>query len=117
MVGLLQRFHSGAPYSAIGSIDVRSGVVNPNGYYATPPSSVSYYFGTRGAYRLDAISSTDLTATVHLPLTGKAIVLRVAGRLRLLVSRVSSRHRGQRVESISRLDQHRASSRMLFRRR
>lgn len=65
-VGLLERYHSGAPYSAVGAIDSR-GFTNPNGYYATPPSSVTYYFSPRGAFRLDAIHGTDLTTSFTLP--------------------------------------------------
>lgn len=66
-LGILERYHSGAPYSAAGSIDDRASVANPGAYYATPPSSVTYYFSGRGAYRLDAISATDLTATFTFP--------------------------------------------------
>ncbi len=70
-IGLLQRYHSGMPYSASGSIDVRkssglpSGVVNPG--YVTPPSRVTYYFSDRGAFRTDNISATDVNLTYTLP--------------------------------------------------
>lgn len=70
---LLERYHSALPYSAIGSIDVRAGtstgpangVVNPG--YVTAPSSVTYYFSDRGAFRLDDITSTDLGVNWYSP--------------------------------------------------
>jgi hypothetical protein len=64
--GLLERYHSGSPFSAAGAIDSR-GFTNPNGSYATPPSSVTYYFAPRGAFRLDDIHATDVTASLTLP--------------------------------------------------
>ncbi|MFZ2490746.1 MAG: TonB-dependent receptor [Thermoanaerobaculia bacterium] len=64
-VSVLQNFDSGTPYSLSGSIDVRysasalpNGVVNPG--YATPPTSVGYFFSDRGEYRFDDVTSTDL---------------------------------------------------------
>lgn len=67
---LLQRYHSGLPYSAAASIDVRQqtdptrpnflpdGVVNPG--YVNAPTRVWYYFGERGGFRADDITSTNL---------------------------------------------------------
>ena len=49
-------------------------ITNPNGYYATPPTSVAYYFGDRGAFRTDNISETDLGATYNLPTFGRVKV-------------------------------------------
>ncbi len=69
-VSLLERYHSGLPYSAAASIDVRrqtdptranylpDGIVNPG--YANAPSRVWYYFGERGEFRADDITSTNL---------------------------------------------------------
>src|SRR4029079_8832314 len=63
-VSVLEKYHSGLPYSATASIDIRrsatlaDGIVNPG--YITPPSRVWYYFGERGGYRLDNITSTNL---------------------------------------------------------
>jgi hypothetical protein len=71
--GLLERYHSGAPYSAAGAIDSR-GFTNPNAYYATPPSSVAYYFSPRGAFRLDDIHATDVTMSLTLPAPARASV-------------------------------------------
>jgi hypothetical protein len=44
-----------------------AGIANPG--YAKPPSAVQYYFGGRGIYRLDSISSTDLNVTYSIPIT------------------------------------------------
>jgi hypothetical protein len=67
-LGILERYHSGSPFSAVGSVRMLGVVTNPNAYYATPPTNVSYYFnGGRGAYRVDNISATDITATYNLP--------------------------------------------------
>ncbi len=58
-VGLMQRFDSSDASSADGSIDPRSFVTNP-GYQSTP-STVTYYFGPRGAQRYDNTWRTDLS--------------------------------------------------------
>jgi hypothetical protein len=69
---VLERFHSGLPYSAAAAIDVRqsatlpTGIVNPG--YVTPPSRVWYYFGERGQYRTDSITSTNVAINYELPL-------------------------------------------------
>jgi hypothetical protein len=75
-VSLLERYHSALSYSARGTIDVRrgtangpaNGVVNPG--YESAPTNVGYTFGERGAYRVDAISSTDVGINWALPLRG-----------------------------------------------
>jgi hypothetical protein len=71
-LSLLERYHSALSHSAVATIDVRAGtangpangVVNPG--YETPPSSASYYFSDRGAFRLDDIKSTDLGINFYL---------------------------------------------------
>ncbi|HEY3054120.1 MAG TPA: hypothetical protein VGK04_12105, partial [Thermoanaerobaculia bacterium] len=79
-LSVLERYHSGQPYSGSASIDVRksstlpNGIVNPG--YITPPSTVTYFFGDRGAFRADAISSTDLNATYMLPITRVTLFFR-----------------------------------------
>jgi outer membrane receptor protein involved in Fe transport len=76
---LLQRFDSGVAYSAVGTIDLRfrsafygpglpGGIVNPG--YNTPPSSVTYYFSERGAYRWDDELATDIGINYSLPIRG-----------------------------------------------
>ncbi|MEO8217645.1 MAG: TonB-dependent receptor, partial [Acidobacteriota bacterium] len=73
-IGLLETYHTGEPFSAVGTIDVRqnsttlpTGVVNPG--YATAPSNVPYYFAKRGGFRLDDITATNLTASYSLPIS------------------------------------------------
>jgi hypothetical protein len=69
---LLEHYHSGLGYSAVGTIDVRQGaangpaigVVNPG--YATAPTNVAYYFTDRGAFRLDPIYATDLGVNLYV---------------------------------------------------
>lgn len=74
---VLERFDSGAAYSAIGTIDVRArtsfygpglagGVANPG--YVTPPSNVNYYFSDRGEFRWDDEIATDLSINYDLPI-------------------------------------------------
>ncbi len=57
-VGLLESVGSGQPYSADTTIDTRPFVTNPG--YLTPDSTISYYFGGRGAFKTDTVSATDL---------------------------------------------------------
>jgi hypothetical protein len=70
-VSLLERYHSGLPYSAAASIDIRQsanlpdGIVNP-GYVNAPPR-VWYYFGERGEFRADDITSTSLGLNYESP--------------------------------------------------
>lgn len=65
-LSLLERYHSALSYSAAATIDVRAGAANgpangiTNPGYETPPSSVTYFFSDRGAFRVDDITSTDL---------------------------------------------------------
>ncbi len=74
---LLQRFDSGTPYGAVGTIDVRErasfygpgqpgGVANPG--YITAPNNVTYYFSDRDAYRWDDEIATDLGLNYVLPI-------------------------------------------------
>jgi hypothetical protein len=68
-LGVLERYHSGAAYSAVGSIRMLGIITNPG--YNTPPTNVSYFFSKRGQFRVDDIKSTDLTGTYNLPTFGK----------------------------------------------
>src|SRR5205823_9092617 len=70
-LGAIERYHTGAAFSELGFARVRGVIANPNGYYATPPSNVAYYFGSRGGFRTDNISATDLGATYNLPTFGR----------------------------------------------
>jgi outer membrane receptor protein involved in Fe transport len=75
----VERFDSGVPYSAVGSIDLRQnanfygtgkagGITNPG--YASIPTSSTYFFSSRGAYRTAALRATDLAATYSYPIKG-----------------------------------------------
>jgi outer membrane receptor protein involved in Fe transport len=63
--GLLQNITSGDPQSIDAAIDSRPYVTNPG--YLTPPSTVTYYFGPRGGYETDTVSSTDLSINYIFP--------------------------------------------------
>ncbi|HVR39673.1 MAG TPA: TonB-dependent receptor, partial [Thermoanaerobaculia bacterium] len=90
---LLQRYDSGVPYSAIGTINptrffctqshvdggrctaaqLNTTRVKPNPGYAAPPSQANYYFSKRGEFRTDDITGSDLAVNWSLPaLFGKA---------------------------------------------
>ena len=58
---VMQSYLSAPNISAIGNISIQPYVTNPG--YATPPSSVAYYFSSRGAYKLDDTYSTDIAFT------------------------------------------------------
>jgi hypothetical protein len=58
IVGVVQQFSSGIPYSAVGSVNPIPYALNPG--YLAPPASVEYYFSKRGAFRTDASYRTDL---------------------------------------------------------
>ncbi len=64
-VGLLESVTSGQPYSADADIDTRPFVTNPG--YLTPDSTISYYFGGRGAFKTDTVSATDLSVNYYFP--------------------------------------------------
>ena len=70
-VSLLERYHSGLPYSAAASIDIRQSAILPDGVanpgYVNPPSRVWYYFGERGQFRADDITSTNLGLNYESP--------------------------------------------------
>ena len=59
---VLENYQSGLPYEAVGEISLQDPegkpyVANPG--YANPPQFGNYFFSGRGAFRMDAISSTD----------------------------------------------------------
>ncbi|HJQ37625.1 MAG TPA: TonB-dependent receptor [Thermoanaerobaculia bacterium] len=65
---VLERYHSGLPYSATAAI-TPTGITNPG--YITPPSRVWYYFSGRGEYRVDDITSTNLAMNYESPAFGR----------------------------------------------
>jgi hypothetical protein len=72
-VSLMQSYFSGTPYGASGSIYSYPYVTNP-GYY-NRPSTVTYYFTGRDAYRTDNITRTDLSVNYgfRFPALGKDV--------------------------------------------
>ncbi|MEO8585797.1 MAG: carboxypeptidase regulatory-like domain-containing protein [Acidobacteriota bacterium] len=58
-VGLVQSYDTGAPYGAVGL--VRSTLVVTNPGYSQAPTSVTYYYTARDAFRTDDIKRTDLS--------------------------------------------------------
>jgi outer membrane receptor protein involved in Fe transport len=77
---LLERFDSGSPYSAIGTIDPRCRpsatnaatcvrIANPG--YAVPPTTNTYFFSSRGAYHWDNVEATDLAINYDAPQIGR----------------------------------------------
>jgi hypothetical protein len=58
-VGLLQNYASGLPYGAVGRVNSGTFIKNPG--YALPPTTVTYYYTARDAFRTDDITATDLT--------------------------------------------------------
>ena len=57
-VSAVQAYDTGVPYGAVGTVRSRTFVTNPG--YVLPPSSVTYYFTARDAFRTDDIKRTDL---------------------------------------------------------
>ena len=75
-LSLLQRFDSGTPYSALGTIDTRfdaetcATCPDPEATaYAADPTNVPYYFSERGAFRWDDVTATDLAINYELPIS------------------------------------------------
>lgn len=62
-VSMLESYDSGMAYSAVGSVDPRGPVSAPyvvNPGYKTPSTSVNYYFSSRGEFRTDNVTRTDV---------------------------------------------------------
>src|SRR5262249_51224730 len=55
----VQSIDTGVPYGAVGLVDSRRYVTNAPAYI-TPPTSVTYYYTARDAFRTDTILRTDL---------------------------------------------------------
>jgi hypothetical protein len=56
----IQSIDTGVPYGAVGLVDSRRYVTNAPAY-VTPPTSVTYYYTARDAFRTDTILRTDLS--------------------------------------------------------
>jgi outer membrane receptor protein involved in Fe transport len=71
---LMQNMNTGTPYGAlITNVRVSPYVTNPG--YLTPPTTNTYYFTARDAYRTDTITSTNLSFnySFRVPLGGNSI--------------------------------------------
>lgn len=77
-VSALERFDSGLPYSDVAAIPaVRNPASCPGNNctgapalpYRSRPSTVNYYFSSRGAHRTDDITRTDLAVNYTLPIS------------------------------------------------
>ena len=75
-ISVLQRFDSGTPYSAIGTISSRfdedacANCPNPDDTdYVADPTNVPYYFSDRGEFRWDDVTATDLAVNYELPIS------------------------------------------------
>ena len=62
----LESYDSGRAYDANQTIDVRPYVTNPG--YAIPPTRTTYYFSSRGAFRTDNVTRTDLAVNLSVKL-------------------------------------------------
>lgn len=71
-LSLLQRFHSGYPYYAAGTIDLRE-ISNPG--YQSPPSTATYFFEGDRDYRTDDITRTDLAINYSVDIRGVEVFL------------------------------------------
>jgi len=66
--GVNHAYDTGAPYGAVGTVRSRTFVTNPG--YQTPPSSVTYYYTARDAFRTDNISRTDVSLNFSTNIAG-----------------------------------------------
>ena len=69
-ITVLQNFDSGTPYSAVQFIDMTPyhDALLANTNYTTPLEGVQYYFSDRGAFRLDDVSSTNISLNYRYPI-------------------------------------------------
>jgi hypothetical protein len=74
-LGLVQSVDTGIPYGAVGLVDSRRYVTNAPAY-ATPPTSVNYYFTARDEFRTNTIQRLDLSLN---------FTARIAGSVELFV--------------------------------
>ena len=65
----VQSVDTGIPYGAVGLVDSRRYVTNAPDY-ATPPTSVTYYFTARDTFRTNTILRTDLALNFATRIAG-----------------------------------------------
>ncbi len=64
----IQSYDTGVPYGAVGAVRSYLAVTNPG--YITRPSSVTYYYTARDAFRTDTVKSTDLALNFSTKIAG-----------------------------------------------
>lgn len=67
-ISAIQAYDTGAPYGAVGTVRSRTFVTNPG--YITPPSTVTYYYTARDAFRTGNISRTDVSLNFSTKIAG-----------------------------------------------
>jgi hypothetical protein len=76
-LGLIERYDSGSPYSAAGTITTTglTATTYPDGSarvsthdYANAPTTVTYFFSPRGDFRTNSIIATDVAVNYELPI-------------------------------------------------
>ncbi len=60
-IGLIQGYDTGSPYGAVGTVRASSYVTNPG--YQQRPTTSTYYYTARDAFRTDDIKRTDISLT------------------------------------------------------
>ncbi len=94
-IGVIERYDSGVPYSAAGTIAIPASFLtdaggkpiyldgttrDPAHTYANRPVSTAYYFSSRGQFRFDNLLATDLAVNYELPV--KIVGIFVKGEVR-----------------------------------
>jgi outer membrane receptor for ferrienterochelin and colicin len=70
-ISLLQNYDSGLPYSAVSTVDLSdyADTLLKGTTYVAAPTSPQYYFSKRGAFRLDDVSSTNVSLNYRYPIS------------------------------------------------
>ena len=63
----IQRYDSGTPYSQTGSVRTSWENVKNAPAYTQAPTTATYFFSKRGAFRTDGLRATDLSSTFSFP--------------------------------------------------
>jgi len=63
----IQRYDSGVPYEAKGSVSTAWEHVTNAPKYVQPPTTETYFFSKRGAFRTNSLRATDFSATFSFP--------------------------------------------------
>jgi hypothetical protein len=69
-VSVLERFDSGTPFSAAGTINTSSYIPSTDPIrkaYVSPPGTATYFFSDRGRFRWDNVTATDLAVNYNTP--------------------------------------------------